>query len=96
MPDNLKFDALMHAVCVEQGWCGGVANGKASQVEDYIPHAGPVGADQFVDWLFAAEGYRPASEPERAKAHREVLRALFLQHMGAETVDASTLKREGF
>jgi len=83
----------MKEVCVGHGWCGGVVNGKPCHVDHFIPDVGTVTADQFVEWLFAADGYDPELEPaDRVQNHRTRLRALFIQHMGSESVDASALK----
>jgi hypothetical protein len=92
MPRYPRYNALQHDVCVGQGWCGGYANGKPAHVDDYIPEGGLVSADQFIDWLFIAEGYDPMSEPTKALEHRKLLRKLFVKHMGSEIVDASILK----
>ncbi|HWU96313.1 MAG TPA: hypothetical protein VN029_12000 [Sphingomonas sp.] len=92
MAGNPRYHALMHDVCAGRGWCGGIVNGEPSHVDYFIPEAGPVSADQFVDWLFLAEGIDPSDEPDKWREHREGLRQSFIQHMGADVVDASALK----
>jgi hypothetical protein len=84
----------MHDVCVGHGWCGGIVDGMPSRVDDFIPETGPVSSDQFVDWLFAAEGDGPLTEAaDRVREkYRPALKTLFAQHMEADTVDASLLK----
>jgi hypothetical protein len=83
----------MREVCVGRGWCGGVVDDRPSHVDDFIPEDGPVSADQFVEWLFAADGYDPQLEPaDRVAKFRADLRTLFISVMGAELVDARQLK----
>lgn len=84
-----NFDTLMHAVCVGYGFCGSIQDDKPVHVTDYLPECGQVSADQFVEWLFLAEGLRQDLAPLR---HRRALRGLFVEHMGAEAVDASLLQ----
>jgi len=72
------YNALMHEVCVERGWCGGGVDGNPSHVDDLIPEHGSVTADRFVDRLF--HGGRYGSE----------CRDAFIRHMGHDTVDASS------
>ncbi len=86
------YDALMQEVCVDQGWCGSVVNGKPMHVDFFIPDEGFVTADQFVDWLFMAEGLDPEARPEYYAAHKKSLRAAFVRHMGNDVVEAGTLK----
>ena len=92
MSGNPSYNALQNEVCVECGWCGGIVDGKTSHVDNFIPEAGPVSADQFVDWLFLAEGMDPSEDPEKWQASKEDLRHAFIRHMGAEIVDASMLQ----
>lgn len=92
MCGNLAYNALQHDVCVGHGWCGGIVDGKPSHVDDLIPESGPVSAEQFVDWLFQAEGLDPSAEPEKWQKHKDDLREAFVAHMGPEVVDAAALK----
>ncbi len=92
MSENPAYNALMHEVCVGFGWCGAVVNGEPSHVDDLIPTVGPVSAEQFVDWLFQAEGIDAQSEPAKWQKHKGSLREAFVRHMGADLVDASALK----
>ena len=82
----------MHEVCVERGWCGSIVNGEPCHVDHFIPEAGPVSANQFVDWLLMAEGIDTNAEPEKWHEHQEVLRDAFVRHLGSEAVDTSVLK----
>lgn len=86
------YDALMHEVCVERGWCGGIVDGQPSHVSDFLPDSGPVTADQFVDWLFLADGMDPAEQPARWERHKQGLRDAFVRHMGSDVVDAALLQ----
>lgn len=86
------YDALMHDVCARMGWCGVVVDGKPLHVNDFIPNSGLVTADQFVDWLFRAEGMDPNSKPEQWRRHKEALKAAFIKHMGSDIVDAKALR----
>jgi len=92
MSENPAYNALMHEVCVGFGWCGAVVNGEPSHVDDLIPAVGPVSAEQFVDWLFQADGIDPQSEPAKWQKHKASLREAFVRHMGTDLVDASALK----
>jgi hypothetical protein len=92
MSGNPDYNALMYDVCVGLGWCGGIVDGQPSHVDDLIPEAGPVSAEQFVEWLFQAEGLDPSSEPAKWKKHKDSLREAFVRHMGADVVEASALK----
>lgn len=92
MEQALGYDALMHEVCVGKGYCGGVVDGKLLHVDMFIPESGPVTADQFIDWLFNAEGITDTAAPGRLQDHRAALRAAFVRHMGSDLVDAGALK----
>lgn len=92
MEQKSGYDALMHDVCVGRGWCGGIVDGRPSHVDHFIPQSGPVTADQFVDWLFRADGMDPAANPQKWQKHKDALRAAFVRHMGSDVVDASRLK----
>ena len=72
-----KYDGMMHDYCVMHGWCGGVVNGEALHVSDFIPEQGIVSADQFVTWLMKAEGANPSD-----LAVRKDLIRIFMKHMG--------------
>lgn len=86
-----NFEALMHEACAVWGFCGCIKNDKPLHVTDFIPSEGPVSADQFVEWLFLADDLNPNSAPAQWQHHREALRAAFITHMGAQTVDARLL-----
>jgi hypothetical protein len=84
------YDALMHEACVVWGFCGCIKRDQPLHVDFLIPPEGPVTADQFVEWLILADNLNP--NDERWQRHKEALRAAFVRHMGAETVDAGLLR----
>jgi len=90
MTRKSAYDSLLEEVCVGLGFCGSVVDGKPLHVDMFVPQNGSVGADEFVDWLFQAEGWDP-TEPDALK-HRDSLRDAFIRHMGGESVDAQILK----
>ena len=92
MDEKPGYNALMHEVCVGMGWCGGVIDGEPSHVDDFIPNEGSVTADQFVDWLFRADGMDPLEDPAKWQKHKDGLRNAFIRHMGSDIVNACQLK----
>ena len=74
-----KYDGMMHDYCVMHGWCGGVVNGEALHVSDFIPEQGIVSADQFVTWLMKAEGANPSDLAVRAYFICQTSRLVTLQ-----------------
>ena len=86
------YDALMHYVCVEWGFCGCVKHEKPMHVDFIIPPSGPVTADEFVRWVFLADNLNPNLASEGASRQKEGIRAAFLKYMGAEVVDAKRLR----
>ena len=84
------YDALLHEVCVGLGFCCSVVDGEPLHVDAFIPTHGRVSADQFVEWVFRAEGMNPKEAD--AVTHAHSLRAAFVRHMGSEFVDAEALK----
>jgi hypothetical protein len=89
------FDGMMHEFCVKLGYCSGVKDGEPLHVTHFIPEAGPVSADQFATWLIVADGFDPdrlsTSELRRLIGQ---LTAVFVEHMGADVVDARNLRSE--
>ena len=94
MSEDKGYDSLMHEACVGWGFCGSLKRDKPIHVGDIIPDYGPVSADQFVEWLFLADGLNPNAEPERWRRHKAAIRAAFVRHMGGETVDAARLRHD--
>jgi hypothetical protein len=88
-----RYEALLHEICVGQGWCGSFIE-KPLHVDDFIPETGPVTADQFIDWVFQAEGIDLTSPDTWWLKHAPALRDAFVRHMGGDVVDASELKWE--
>ncbi|WP_145609444.1 hypothetical protein [Nitrospirillum amazonense] len=91
-PQKPGFNALIHEVCVGRGWCGSVVDNQPRHVSMFIPESGPVTADQFVDWLFLAEGIDLLEDVSKWQPHKDALRDIFIRHMGADVVDAHKLK----
>lgn len=91
MTAKTGFDALMHQVCVGWGHCGSLQAGKYVHVTDFIPNSGIVTAIQFAEWVLTAEG-----EADISLAYREAwfsrLSDAFIEHMGADRVDAQRLR----
>jgi hypothetical protein len=92
MSGSQNYESLMREVCVERGWCGGIVDGKPTHVDDFIPESGQVTAEQFVDWLFRADGMDPFVDLEQWQKHKDGLKDAFIRHMGADVVNASMLK----
>jgi hypothetical protein len=90
MNHKSAYDALLTEVCVGLGFCGSVANGEPLHLDQFIPERGPVSADQFVEWVFRAEGMDP--DGEDGQKHAASIREAFVRHMGINVVDALALK----
>lgn len=91
MTTKTGFDTLMHQVCVGWGHCGSLQAGKYSHVTDFIPDSGTVTATQFAEWVLLAEGEADAP-PSYRERWLPRLRASFVEHMGADSVDARRLR----
>ena len=59
-------------------------------VTDFFPERGKVTAEQFVDWLFLAEGDQTDRSPF-AMLMREKIRSCFIGYMGSDVVNARKL-----
>ena len=90
MNDKSRYDQLLDEICINLGFCGSVVNGEPLHVDRFIPQSGLVSADEFVDWVFQAEGWDPGEED--TLKHRASIRDAFDRHMGSEVVDAQALK----
>jgi len=77
----------MQVVCGEMGYCGSVIDDEPRHVGMYIPESGPVTADQFVEWVFLAEGLDP-----NGSSHADQIRKAFIACMGGDVVDAELLQ----
>lgn len=91
MNEKSGYDALMHDVCVQLGFCGSVRGGQVTHVDFIIPPDGPATADQFVEWVFLADGMNPSVDAEKWQPVKDQLRAAFIKHMGGEIVEAEQL-----
>ena len=90
MPNARDFDGLMRAVCVGYGFCGSLQDDGFEHVSDYFPERGQVTAEQFIDWLFMAEG-EPTHHGPRRMLMREKLRTCFIGYMGSDVINAKKL-----
>ena len=86
---NKAYAYLLQTICGGMGYCGSVVDGARRHVDDFISAEGPVTADQFVDWVFQAEGIEPLLGE---RSHKRAIREAFIKHMGSDVVDASKLK----
>ena len=84
---NPGYAALLNEVCVGLGYCGCIKDGEPLHVDDFIPDAGLVTADQFAEWVVLADNMDPSTNP-----HLNAIRRAFVRHMGADTVDATLLR----
>jgi hypothetical protein len=88
---RLGYDTLVDELAVRWGLGGCVKHEQTVHVNLFVPQKGPVFADQFVEWVLLANNLNPNSTSARQRRQKQVLRAAFVKHMGAETVDASRL-----
>jgi hypothetical protein len=84
---NPNYARLLNRICVGLGYCGSIVDGKPRQVDDFIPAEGPVAAREFAAWVILAEGLDPPTDP-----HERAIRNAFVEHMGANVVNATQLK----
>jgi hypothetical protein len=82
-----RYAALLNEVCVGLGYCGCIKDGEPLHVDDFIPDAGLVTADQFAEWVVLADNMTPSTNP-----HLKDIRRAFVRHMGADAVDAKLLR----
>lgn len=91
MTQKIGFNALMQQICGSWGHCGSLQAGEYVHVTDFIPAWGTVTASQFAEWVLLAEGEADAPLSYREKWLPR-LRASFVEHMGADCVDARRLR----
>jgi hypothetical protein len=91
MKAEIDFDALLHRICVDWGFCGSVQSGKYVHVLQFIPRSGLVTARQFADWVLLAEGDGHLSAPSRDE-WTERFEQAFITILGADTVDVTRLE----
>lgn len=84
------FDLLLWDICVHQGCCGAVVDGKPVHVTDLLPASGVVTAAQFAELVIRAEGEADAA-PASIAQWTARLSASFVQHMGGESAPAEAL-----
>lgn len=84
------FDRLLRAVCVQYGFCGSLQDGGSLHVTDFIPERGKVSVEQFIGWLYMAEGEKRFRSPSHVIL-QEKLRSCFIGYMGSDIVSAYKL-----
>ncbi len=82
------FHGLMDFVCPTMGYCGSVIDGKPRHVCALLPEFGTVSSDEFVDFLFEAEGI---PREHWNDSHRQKIKEAFRKHMGKDEVRAECL-----
>ncbi|MBD8649456.1 hypothetical protein IFT66_00010 [Rhizobium sp. CFBP 13726] len=87
-----ESERLRRAVCVEYGFCGSLQDGGSLHVIDFIPERGKVSVEQFIDWLYMAEGEKRCRSPTQMIL-QEKLRSCFIGYMGSDIVSAYKLRR---
>lgn len=73
------------------GYCGSLQDGGFLHVTDFFPERGTVTVEQFVDWLFLAEGDQTDRSPF-AMLMREKIRSCFIGYMGSDVVSVRKLR----
>lgn len=85
------FDRLSWDICVNGGWCGGIVDGKPTTLDDLLPPTGTIEARAFAKLAMKADGW-PDDQPFD-EAHLRFLEAKFVEHLGADSIDADQLRR---
>jgi hypothetical protein len=85
------YDRLIWDLCVGQGWCGGVVAGKASHIDLLMPASGIVTAEEFAELAIRAET-EAEHVPDALLRWQERLARLFVEHIGASSAPAATLR----
>jgi hypothetical protein len=93
IPEPPRSCPLMEELRNDLGFVGSRRGEHLLTVEALIPEAGPVTADQFVEWVFLAQGMNPNVDPGRWQPVKRAIRSSFVRHMGAEVVDARRFAR---
>lgn len=84
-------ERLSRDICVGGGWCGGIVNDTLTHFQDLLPDIGAVSARAFAELVIRAEGWPEGDVmPEK---HLRWLEAKFVEHMGAEAIDVTELRR---
>lgn len=86
-PKQSRYSVLLNEVCVGLGYCGSTRDGRHFHVDDFIPDAGMVTADQFAEWVVLADSLNPSTSSDL-----KAIRRAFIRHMGADSVDAKLLR----
>ncbi|RZI56534.1 MAG: hypothetical protein EOP14_05710 [Pseudomonas sp.] len=59
---------------------------------DFIPERGKVSVEQFIDWLYLAEGEKQSRSPSDVML-QEKLRSCFIGYMGSDIVSAYKMRQ---
>lgn len=84
------FDLLSWDICVDGGWCGGIVDGKPTQVTDLLPQEGLVSARAFAEYALLADGCSLADA--KWEKHLVWIEQRFVERMGAQVVAAGELR----
>lgn len=93
MAKRRGIEALMQVVAAQ--WCLGSrfgSDGEYIEMTRSFPKTGSASADDFVRWAFEASGIPLEDPTPRWQRARAEIRAAFIAHLGAETVDAAALR----
>ena len=74
------------------GSFGCIKHEQPLHVDMLIPSEGWVTTDQFVEWVFLADDMNPDAEKERWQPHKAAIRTAFIECLGGEVMDVSTLR----
>ena len=83
------FDRLAWDICVGGGWCGGIIDGAPTTIDDLLPGAGRIAAEEFAKLVLRADGDGERMDDKALKW----LEAKFVEHMGATSVSADVICR---
>jgi hypothetical protein len=86
------FDLLLHDICVQGGFCGGLVEDQAIHVTDILPTSGMVTSEEFAILVLQAEG-DGGSPPAKVERWSALLQSKFVEHMGQSSVPAEVLVR---
>lgn len=89
---GLGYHTLVDEMAVRWGFCGCIRDDQIVHVSLFVPPEGPVFADQFAEWVLLANNLNPNSGSAQRQRQKDVLRAAFVRHMGADPVDARRLR----
>ncbi|MCJ2185171.1 hypothetical protein MTR62_21140, partial [Novosphingobium sp. 1949] len=86
------FRQLSWDICVNGGWCGGIVDGNPTTVDDLLPRTGRISARKFAELTMVADGW--PNDEQLEEKYLRWLQAKFVQHVGANSVDAEEFLRD--